>query len=138
MDRSPLYQFLSQHRLAVLATASENGTPQSAVMGIAVTPELEIIFDTLTSSRKYPNLIARPACSLVVGWENEETVQMEGIARVPLGEELRRYVDAYFMVWPDGQSRMSWPNIAYFVVKPHWVRYSNLGSNPPKISENTY
>ena len=138
MDRSTLYQFLSQRHLAVLATTSADGNPQSALMGIAVTPELEIVFDTLTSSRKYPNLIDRPACSLVVGWENEETVQIEGIARAPLGAELRRYQEAYFAVWPDGRARMSWHNIAHFVVKPHWVRYSNFGSNPPQISESNY
>jgi pyridoxine/pyridoxamine 5'-phosphate oxidase len=138
MDYSHLYEFLSQRRLAVLATTSANGTPESALMGIAVTAELEIVFDTLTSSRKYPNLIARPACSLVVGWENEETVQIEGIARAPLGAELQRYQERYFAVWPDGQNRMSWHNIAYFMVKPHWVRYSNFGSNPPQISEGIY
>ena len=138
MDCSQLYPFLSQRRLAVLATTSANGTPESAVMGIAVTPELEIVFDTLTSSRKYANLVARPNCSLVVGWEDEVTVQIEGIARAPLGAELRRYQEAYFAVWPDGRARMSWRNIAYFVVKPHWVRYSNFGSNPPQISEKTY
>src|ERR1700743_685535 len=135
MDRSTLYQFLSQRHLAVLATATANGTSQSALMGIVVTPELDIIFDTLTSSRKYANLVARPNCSLVVGWEDEETVQIEGIARVLGSAETRRYQEAYFAVWPDGRARMSWPNIAYFVVKPHWVRYSDFGSNPPQIIE---
>lgn len=49
-------------------------------MGIAITPELEIIFDTVKSSRKYPNLVARPSCAFVAGgWgATEQTVQYEG------------------------------------------------------------
>jgi hypothetical protein len=47
------------------------------------TPKPEIIFDTVPSSRKYPNLIARPVCSFVVGWAGEQTVQFEGHATEP-------------------------------------------------------
>jgi hypothetical protein len=44
---------------------------QARLVGIAITAQLEIIFDTVRSSRKYPNLIARPDCSFVVGWTGE-------------------------------------------------------------------
>jgi hypothetical protein len=98
-------------------------------------PELEIIFDTVKSSRKYRNLIAHPSCSLVVGWDGEQTVQYEGIATEPNGAELKRYQEAYFAVWPDGVSRMSWPGIVHFVVRPKWIRYSDYDRNPPIIEE---
>lgn len=76
MTEADLYTFLTKCKLGVLATICEAGTPQSALMGIAVTPQLEVVFDTVKSSRKYPNLIARPACSFVIGgWaEREQTV----------------------------------------------------------------
>lgn len=63
MDKVDLYSFLSRYRYGVVSSISADGTPQSALVGIAVSQELEIIFDTVTSSRKYPNLIARPAWS---------------------------------------------------------------------------
>ena len=65
---------------------------------IAISPELEIIFDTVKSSRKCPNLIARPNCSFVVGWAGEQTVQFEGIASEPNGPDLMRYQETYFAV----------------------------------------
>jgi Pyridoxamine 5'-phosphate oxidase len=68
MDKSTIHSFLLQHRYAVISSLSANNTPQSALIGIAVSANLEIIFDTLKSSRKYPNLIANPNCSLVIGW----------------------------------------------------------------------
>jgi hypothetical protein len=87
------------------------------------------------SSRKYPNLIARPTCSFVVGWAGEQAVQFEGQAIEPKGPDLKRYQEMSFTVWPDGQARMDWPDIAYFVVRPHWVRYSDYDQTPPIIEE---
>jgi hypothetical protein len=78
MTEADLYKFLIQCKLGVLGTIGEANTPQSALVGIAVTEDLEIVFDTVKTSRKYPNLIARPACSFVMGWAGEKTVQYEG------------------------------------------------------------
>jgi hypothetical protein len=135
MDRFALYSFMSGYRYGVVSSVSEDGTPQAALVGIATTSELEIIFDTVKTSRKYANLIARPECSFVVGWDGEKTVQFEGIAVEPREPDLKRYQDLYFAVWTDGPSRMQWPGIAYFVVRPRWVRYSDFEQNPPAITE---
>ena len=56
MTEADLYAFMARHRLGILGTICPNATPQSALMGIAITPQLEIVFDTVKSSRKYPNL----------------------------------------------------------------------------------
>ncbi len=137
IDKLALYSFMSQHRYAVVSSTSAEGTPQSALVGIATSPELEIIFDTVKSSRKYPNLIARPACSFVVGWSGEQTVQFEGIAEEPKGSDLKRCLELYFAVWPDGPLRMNWPGLTYFVVRPRWIRYSDFDQRPPLIEELT-
>jgi len=141
MTQAEVYDFLSKQKLGVLGTLGEKG-PQAALMGIAVTPQLEIIFDTVKSSRKYPNLSARPACSFVIGgWGPmeqpgvEQTVQYEGYAEELKSPELERYQDIYFKTWTDGPARMSWPGIVYFVVRPAWVRYTEYGDGPPKIAE---
>ncbi len=44
MDRSFLYGFMSSSRYGVVSSIAANGDPQSALVGIAVSPELEIIF----------------------------------------------------------------------------------------------
>jgi hypothetical protein len=135
MDKPAIYRFMTQFRYGVVSSISSVGTPQSALVGVATTPELEIVFDTVKSSRKYPNLVALPSCSFVVGWGGEQTVQLDGTACEPEGAELRRYQEVYFAAWPDGPARMAWPGIAYFVVRPRWVRFSDFDQSPPLIVE---
>jgi hypothetical protein len=135
MDRAAIYSFMTQFRYGVISSTSSKGTPQSALVGIAVTQYLEIVFDTVKSSRKYPNLIERPTCSFVVGWGGEQTVQFEGVAIEPEDTELERVQEAYFAVWPDGPERVLWPTIAYFMVQPRWIRFSDFDQIPPLIVE---
>jgi hypothetical protein len=136
-SEADLYAFMAGNRYGILGTIGPTGTPQSALLGIAVTPRLEIIFDTVKSSRKYPNLVARPACCFVIGgWgPGEQTVQYEGEATELCSPELERYQEVYFQVWPDGPARMSWPGIVYFVVRPRWIRFSDFDQNPPLLKE---
>jgi hypothetical protein len=139
MDRSKIHAWMTQFRYGVLSTVGSDGTPQSALVGIAVTPGLAIIFDTVKSSRKYSNLIARPACSFVVGgWAGEQTAQFEGTAMEPRCEALKNYQEAYFAVWPDGPARLAWPGIVYFAVKPRWIRFSDFDQSPPRIVEMNF
>ena len=135
MDRKDIYSFMARQRYGVVSSVSPNGVSQSALVGIAVTPELEIIFDTLDSTRKYRNLSEHPRCSFVVGWNGEQTVQYEGVATEPKGTELERFQEAYFAVWPECLAHLNWPGITYFVVTPRWIRYSDYDQGPPLIEE---
>ena len=135
LTKTDLFKFIAGHKLGVVGTISPDGAPQSALVGIAVAPELEIIFDTVASSRKYTNLLANPAASFVIGWTGEVTVQYEGRAFQPAGAELSRYQQIYFEAYPDGPDRLSWPGIAYFVVRPRWIRYSDYDQRPPLTEE---
>jgi pyridoxine/pyridoxamine 5'-phosphate oxidase len=102
VTHADLFHFITKSKLGVLSSTSPSGKPQSALVGFAVTENLEIIFDTVKSSRKYSNLIARPECAFVFGWSGEQTVQYEGVPEELSGEALRRYQDIYFRVsrWP--------------------------------------
>jgi len=126
MQLEQLYRFIQPRKLAVISTVAPNGDPQSALVGIAVSPQLQIVFDTVKSSRKYTNLKNDPRISLVVGWDTETTLQYEGIATEPEGEALRHAKDIYFQTWPDGVERQQWPGITWFLVTPTWVRYSDF------------
>ncbi len=137
MDLQAIQEFMAAQRLGVVSSLGPDGRPQAALVGIAVTPGLEIVFDTVDTSRKYANLTARPACAIVVGWSTEQTVQLEGEAELLRGAELERYSRLYFDTWPDGRARFGWPGIAYFVVRPRWIRYSDYDRVPPLIDEFT-
>jgi hypothetical protein len=140
MNTAGLLRFMRRHRLAVQASVSAVKAPQAAVVGYAVTDLFEIVFDTLDSSRKGQNLRRNNRIALVIGGlvEGEErTVQYEGIADEPSGEELDRLKQVYYAAWPDGPSRLSWPGLTYVRVKPTWVRYSDFNANPPRIDEFT-
>jgi hypothetical protein len=79
--------------------------------------------------------VANARACVVVGWEGEKTVQLEGEAFLPVGEELARYKEVYFARWPDGPARQSWPGLVYFVVRPRWVRFSDFEQQPAVIEE---
>lgn len=128
MNRAELLAFLRRHRYAVQASASADGAPQAAVVGIAVSDELEIVFDTLGTTRKMTNLRANSRIALVVGWDEEQTVQLEGIADEPKGDDLARLLSVYLAAFPDGIERQSWKDITYVRMRPTWARYSDFRS----------
>jgi pyridoxine/pyridoxamine 5'-phosphate oxidase len=136
MTRSELLAFLQKHRLGVLSTVSPSGDPEAAVVGIAVTDRLEIVFDTLDSTRKCENLRGRNKIAFVIGWDEEITVQCEGIADEPKGADLDRLQKIYFAVYPDGPACLAWKSITYFRARLVWARYSDFNS-PGEIVEFT-
>ena len=135
MTTSDLHDFLASCKLGVLGTIGPDNRPQSSLVGIAISGKLEIIFDTLNTTRKYRNLIARPACCFAVGWAGEQTVQYEGEATELTGGELGHYQGIYFEAWPECRSHLSWTGITYFVVRPRWIRFSDFDQRPPFIRE---
>jgi pyridoxine/pyridoxamine 5'-phosphate oxidase len=134
MTHQDVFRFIAGKRLAVISTVSASFQPQAALIGFAFNPALGLVFDTSCKSRKVRNLRARPKSALVIGWDDETSVQLEGVAAEPTGDELRRAKEAYFATWPDGRARQSWPDIAYFLFKPAWMRYSQY-ADPPIIAE---
>ncbi len=136
MNVEEVFRFMDCERLAVLATASTDGQPEAALMGFAVTPELEIIFDTVVTYRKYPNLKKNPRVAWVIGCTSEITVQYEGVAEELSGAELAKYKEIYFAKFPDGPEREKrFPGITYFVVRPKWVRYGDYSPKARRIEE---
>lgn len=128
LSRQKLLGFLQGRQLAVLATASLDGTPEAALINIAVTPELEVIFETTTATQKFRNLEHNPRVSLVIGWESDATLQMNGLVDAPMGGELERLKGFFLESFPDKFSHQYWPGNDYFRVRPYWARLSNYGS----------
>jgi hypothetical protein len=135
MTRAELIAFLRRYKLAVEATVAPGGAPQAAVVGFAVSDRLELVFDTLESTRKYANLVADPRIALVVGWDDAMTAQIEGVVDFPAGAERDRLREVYFGPYPDGRDRLAWPGITHARVRPTWVRVSDFTVDPPRILE---
>jgi general stress protein 26 len=103
-----------------------------------VTDAFELIFDTLSSSRKIANLRRQPRIAFVIGGYatgDQATVQYEGVADEPWGTELARCKAAYLAAWPDGREREHLPDIVYVRVRPTWIRYSDYSQEPAQIEE---
>lgn len=129
MKRAELIAFLRAHKLCVQASVHADGRPQAAVVGYAISDDLEIVFDTVTTSRKFANLTRDPRCAITV-WAEAITVQLEGNADVPAGDDLDRLRACYFVAYPDGRDRLrDWPTLTYFRVRPTWARYSDFTTN---------
>jgi hypothetical protein len=138
MTRDDLLAFMRAEKYAVQASVSRTYAPQAAVVGVAVSDEFELVFDTLTDSRKALNLRANPSVAFVIGSTRdgtERTVQYEGVADMPSGDELRRVQEIYFEVFPDGRDRLHWKGLIHVRVKPLWIRYSNYEPQPPLVLE---
>jgi hypothetical protein len=138
MKKTALVDFIRRHPYAVQATVSPTTSPQAAVVGLAVSDDLEIVFDTVDTTRKLQNLRRNPAISLVVGGcapGEEQTLQIDGIADEPTGPDLDRLRQVYYAQFPDGPSRLSWAGLVYVRIRPRWMRYSDFTKDPPVIEE---
>ncbi|MGC1104998.1 MAG: pyridoxamine 5'-phosphate oxidase family protein [Candidatus Acidiferrales bacterium] len=144
IDRHGLLEFMRANPLVTLATVSADGAPQAALLGVAASDRLELVFDTVDNSRKFGNVLRDGRIAVVFGAaggyvsgsHDERTVQYQGVADVPSGDELKRVQEEiYFKQFPDGRERLQWAHIAYVRVRPVWMRYSNYNVNPPEIVE---
>lgn len=134
MTKDLVYRFINQQKLAVVSSVNLGNKPESAVVGIAVADNLEIIFDTLKKSRKYQNILNNPHVALVAGWDDEITIQYEGTAEIlGTGDQADHLREIYFRAFPDGRERAGWPGLVHIKVSPKWIRYSNF--NEPQVIE---
>jgi len=125
-------------RFAIQASVSPTASPQAAVVGVVVTDDFELFFDTLDTTRKMRNLRQNPKIAFVIGGTvegDERTVQYEGIADEPTGSELERLKKIYFNRFPNGPLRQTWPGLVYVRVRPSWIRFSDFNVVPPAFIE---
>ena len=134
MTLDEVFDIARTKRYLIVSTVAESGAPEAALMGFALTQAKEVVFDTLSTSRKAVNLARNSTAALVIGWDDNISLQIEGVARRPVGEDLASAKAAYFGEWPDGRARENWPDIAYIVVQPKWIRYANY-SGAPVVAE---
>jgi len=135
MKKEEVLKFIKKHDLAVVATVSVENKPQASVVEFGELDDLAIIIDLLKTSRKYKNLQSNRNVAVVIGWDDNITVQMDGIAHELSGEELEKAKIAYFVKNPRAKKWANNPDIVYYVLKPYWIRYSDVTKHPWLIEE---
>lgn len=132
--RSDLLPFARRHQLMVLATASATGMPQASVVRFLATDTFEIIFTAHVRQRKLANLRQDARASAVIGWDDYQTLQLEGIAVVLIGQDLddARQLFAH-QVPAEYEWRRRIEGLEYIRLSPGWIRYSDFRQNPASV-----
>ena len=124
--------YMRRHKFAVIATTETTGAPHASRVGIATTDALELVFDTLVSTRKHANLQREPRVAVMFTGPDHQTLEYEGVAfPVSVSDSAdNEYRELYYSVWPDGRERAKLPYVAYWRIVPRWARYSEIYRGP--------
>src|SRR5689334_11736702 len=123
-QRKKVFSFIKGTPLAVIATISPAFEPQAALVAISQTDNLEIIFGTLSNTRKYMNLKHNSKVAFAIG-SNRIVVQLQGTAVELAGDEAVFYQNIHIVKHPDSKKYLSHPDERFFRVVPSWIRYTD-------------
>ena len=134
MERKDLLPFIRRHQLAVVATISRSGFPQSSVVRFLATDAFELIFSASDQQRKIANLEGCEKISAVIGWDEYQAIQLEGIGTVLQGAQLNE-IEAFFAnkVPNEYAWRRHIDGLRYIKIEPKWLRYSDFRKNPASV-----
>lgn len=128
LTRKEAFEFLKAAQLGAISTVSRDGSPEAAVVNIAVNESLELVFETIQTTRKCVNLRRDPRVAIVV-WRGDETLQYEGVADEPDLYAREPLLQTYFSAQPEALGHCGWPGLTYFRVQPRWIRLSRYGTS---------
>lgn len=136
-QRLKIFGLLNENEFGVISTNSFNGAPESAVVAVSTTDDLQLIFGTFDSSRKFNNILKDNKVSIVIGWDNvkKQTMQIEGIAMLVPDSERKHVEDIHCKKNPVSEKFRNNLHQKYFTIKPYWIRYSDFSINPQEIWE---
>ncbi|MFF1572303.1 pyridoxamine 5'-phosphate oxidase family protein [Leifsonia sp. NPDC058292] len=125
MDRSELIGYVREHGDGVVSTVDADGAPQAAYLSVAATDGGDLVFDARPSSRKVANIRRDPRVAVVIGGADGTTLQCEGVADEPGGEELERCAAAYLSAFPQFAASLA-SGVTIVRVRLSWARHSDL------------
>ena len=133
MTRDDFIEFVRSTRQGVVATVDAHGAPEAALVGLAVSDAAEVIFDSLTDTRKVRNIRAHPRVALVIGCDGGVSVQVEGVADILAGAERYKYGEIYLSQFPG--ARALHDEFSIVRVVPRWSRYYDAREAPALVLE---
>ncbi len=128
LTKQEALEFLRRVPLGAVATSSRRGDPEVALVNFAVTDELELVFQTIQTTRKCTNLRDNPRTAFMA-WSGDETLQYEGVADEPDEFALEPLLKTFFASVPSALGQRGWPGLVYFRVRPRWLRLSFYGAS---------
>ncbi len=130
-----LLRFMRSHHLAVLATMSSTGQPLASVVSYVVTDQLQIIIDTNRITGKSLNVRHNPKTAFAIGWDNRQTLEINGLGQVLTGVELEEARKFYASVYPERSRQMDAiiKDFDCIRISPFWMRFSDFQRNPASI-----
>lgn len=139
ITKKKILEFLKQYKVCVLSTIHiGEKAPQSAVVGFVEQENLELVFGTSNTTRKYKNLQANKNVSVVIGWTGEMgTIQYEGVVREIPRDESQHYSKKLTKKNPESQKYVKENNQRYFIISPTWIRFVDNTATPHAIYEVT-
>lgn len=138
MTKEEVLAFIKTKTHTVIATTTPQQTPEAAFIGFGETDNLELIFGTLSTTRKYKNLQENKKVAFVIGGEERITVQYEGLAEEINQEEQEDLIAMYHQKVPAAAMFKSNPDQTYWKVQPIWIRYSDFSGEEKKVIEFTF
>ncbi len=135
MTLKDVLQFIQEHDLAVLATSGPDNTPQAAILEFTALDDATILIDTLKTSRKYHNMKSNSKVALVIGWENNRTVQITATATELAGQDLVRAEEQHVHNNEYARKWEEYDRVAYFALKPSTIHYTDAGQSPWTIED---
>jgi len=124
VERAELIEYVTRHRDGIVATTGPVGGPQAAYLTIAVTDRAELVFDARPDSRKVANIRRDPRVAIVLGGPDGTTLQCEGTADFPEGDDLVRCASAYLAAFPEFESSLN-GDVVVIRVRLEWARYGD-------------
>lgn len=131
---SLILDLLHSQMLGVVSTVNDAGSPESALVAFAETPELEIIFGTFNDTRKFRNIQEHSTISFVVGGDNK-SIQIEGRAHIADGSESQQCADILVSKNPRAARFVTEPRERFVLLRPTWIRFTNFGTKPETVFE---
>ena len=122
-------QLIKDRVLGVISSVNRYGHPESALVGMAISPDGEIVFGTQLSTRKYQNILENRRVSIVFSLEKME-VQLEGDARPVSDEQAERYQEVLFAANPAARRYADDPGERYVAISVDWVRWVDYSAKP--------
>ncbi|WP_395244078.1 pyridoxamine 5'-phosphate oxidase family protein [Agromyces sp. MMS24-K17] len=136
MDLAGLIEHVRAERHGVVATVSPGGAPEAAFLSITATDRGELVFDAKPDSRKVANLRADGRIAVVVGGEGGTTLQAEGVADLPEGDELERCIAAYLDAFPQFERSVRGGGVVVVRIRLTWARFGDhRAPGAPDVSE---
>jgi general stress protein 26 len=113
--------FVRAAATGVVATVDREGNPEAALVGLGITDACELVFDSEATARKIANIACNPRVAVVVGWDDDVSLQIEGVAEVLSGAAREEYGGVYEAQLPS--SRALQDGFAVVRITPRWLRY---------------